>query len=249
MVVLRVIIRSVRLWFALLAGCLLTVLFQRGHMTRDSASSKITRWWHRMMAGAIGVPIRVFGTPCEDATLIISNHISWFDIIAFGNILPVRFLAKVEVKHMPIVGWLATRAGTLYIERGGKTASQNAIKLMADTLADQSVVLFAEGTTKDGSHIKFHSRLMQSAIDADCKVQPVAVRYPSIEDNGTHPAALFTGDTTMGQSFLKILTNSTLVAELHFLEPVNASGMSRDELAEYAEEKVRLVIENEPGAN
>jgi len=150
---------------------------------------------------------------------------------------------------MPIIGWLATRAGTLYIKRGSKTAAKNAIKLMSNTLIDQNIVLFAEGTTKDGSHIRFHSRLMQSAIDAGCKVQPVAVRYPSSSGHGTHEAALFTGNTTTGQSFLKILSTSTLVAELHFLEPVTATGMSRDELAKYAENKVRSVIENESGVN
>jgi 1-acyl-sn-glycerol-3-phosphate acyltransferase len=201
------------------------------------------------MASALGIPVRVFGEPCGEATLVIANHISWFDIIAFGNIVPARFLAKIEVKHMPVIGWLATRAGTLYIERGGKTAASNTIKLMAETLTQQNVVLFAEGTTKEGSHIKFHSRLMQSAIDADCKIQPVAVRYPSSEGNGTHPAALFTDNISMRQSFFNILTVSSLVAELHFLEPVAANGMSRDELAAYAEEKVRSVIENEQAAS
>lgn len=246
---LRVTVRSIRLCIAILAGCVATILFQRGHMIQDSTSHKVTGWWHRRMAGALGIPIRVFGTPCEDATLVIANHISWFDIIAFGNTVPARFLAKIEVKHMPVVGWLATRAGTLYIERGGKAAASNTIKLMANTLTHQNIVLFAEGTTKEGKHIRFHSRLMQSAIDADCKIQPVAVRYPSTEGNGTHPAALFTDDITMRQSFIKILTVSTLVAELHFLEPVAANGMTRDELAAYAEEKVRSVIEREQDVN
>ncbi len=144
---------------------------------------------------------------------------------------------------MPVVGWLATRAGTLYIERGGKTANTDTIKTMADTLTDhQHVVLFAEGTTKDGSHVRFHSRLVQSAIDANCKIQPVAVVYPSANGHRTHPSALFLDDMSMGQSFLNLLKAPALVAELHFLEPYPSSGKTRNELTRHAEEKVNALI-------
>ena len=151
---------------------------------------------------------------------------------------------------MPIMGWLASRAGTLYIKRGSKTAAKNAIALMAETLNNnQSIVLFAEGTTNDGSNIRFHSRLAQSAIDANSKVQPIAIIYPSTDGLTTHPDALFTDDVTMGQSFLKILKASTLVAELHFLRPISSAGKTRDELASYAQQQVATTIGNRLSSN
>jgi 1-acyl-sn-glycerol-3-phosphate acyltransferase len=226
---------------------MLTIVFHRTDTTGagNKVGQKATRWWHRKMTRVMGVPVRVFGKPADDTTLFIANHISWFDINAFGSILPVRFLAKIEVKRMPIMGWLASRAGTLYIHRGGKAAASNTIDSMTDALKQEyHVVLFAEGTTQDGTINRFHSRLIQSAINAECHVQPVAIRYPSLNGEHVHPAALFIGDTTIGRSILNIMTAKNLFAEIHFLEPVKTSGKQRDELAAYAEEQVRDLIEN-----
>ena len=242
---LRIFYRSTLLSVVLITGSLLTIFFQKGTMPRQGLSSKITCWWHRRLGNAFGIPVRVFGTPSDKATLFVANHISWFDINAIGGILPVRFLAKIEVKHMPVMGWLASRAGTLYIPRGGKAAADTANNTMANALLqDHHVVLFAEGTTGDGNIRRFHSRLIQSAITAGSVIQPIAVRYPCNNKNNTHPAALFVGDTTMGQSVKKIMSAPDLVVEIHFLEPVEVTNKNRNELAAYAEEKVRSVIEN-----
>jgi 1-acyl-sn-glycerol-3-phosphate acyltransferase len=243
---LRIIYRSTFLCLVLVTGCVLTAFFQKGTMPRQGLNSKFTCWWHRRLANAIGIPVRSFGTPSDKATLFVANHISWFDINAIGGILPVRFLSKLEVKHIPVVGWLASRAGTLYIPRGGRTAAEDANNIMADVLKqDHHVVLFAEGTTGDGNIKRFHSRLIQSAITAGCIVQPVAVRYPYNNENDVHPAALFVGDTTMGQSVSRIMSAPDLVAEIHFLEPIEVDNKNRDELAAYAEQQIRSVIENE----
>ena len=201
MPIVRIFYRSIFMCLVIVTGIVLTPFFQKGTMPRNGASSNVTCWWHRRLANAIGIPVRVFGTPCDDATLFVANHISWFDISAIGGILPVRFLSKIEVKHMPVIGWLASRAGTLYIPRGGKAAAESANSVMAGALQKgHHVVLFPEGTTGDGTIKRFHSRLIQSAITAGCIVQPVAIRYPYTNENDVHPAALFIGEITMGQS-------------------------------------------------
>ena len=240
----RIIYRSTFLFTVIITGCLLTVFFQKGHMPRQSLAAKITCWWHQKIAQSLGIPIQAFGTPNKRPTLFIANHISWFDIHAIGGLLAVRFLSKAEVKKMPIMGWLASRAGTLYISRGGKTASLQAIQTMADALTqDQNVILFAEGTTTNGNIKRFHSRLIQSAIDAGCDIQPIAIRYPHHEELA-HPAAQFIGDTSLGKSISNILQAKTLSTEVHFLDVIPTGEKSRDELAREAEQKVRAVIEN-----
>lgn len=250
MAALRFFYRSIFLCVVLLTSCLMTIIFLKGTMPRQGLSSKITCWLHRRFTNAFGIPVRVFGTPSEKATLFVANHVSWFDINAIGSILPVRFLSKIEVKNTPLIGWLASRAGTLYIPRGGKSASEDANTIMVNALKqDHHVVLFAEGTTGDGNVKRFHSRLIQCAITAECMVQPIAIRYPGNDKHNINPAALFVGDTTMGQSVAKIMSAKDLVVEVHFLEPVEATSKSRNELAAYAEGKVRSIIENEPDAN
>ena len=240
---LRIGYKLALLSLVITVGSLLTVLFHRGTLPPNGIQGKITRWWHRGVAKSLGIPVRVHGTPRGEATLFVSNHISSFDIPALGSVLPARFLSKIEVKHWPLMGWLATRAGTLYIERGGKEAAAKTNELMAEALSMQhNVVLFAEGTTTDGNLKRFHSRLMQSAIDSHAFIQPVAIRYPDPDGGKVHPAALFIDDMSFRDSTKRMLTAKQLQVEIHFGEPVNAEAKSRDELARYAEAEVHRLL-------
>lgn len=252
MTAFRVAYRSLLLVVVVLTGCVLTVVFLREepHVSENKTGRKLSRWWHKKMTQVMGIPVNAHGSPANEPVLFVCNHVSWFDINAIGSLLPARFLAKIEVKHMPVMGWLASRAGTLYIHRGHKEASNKTIEIMADALKkNHNVVLFAEGTTQDGNVSRFHSRLIQSAIDAGCAIQPVAIHYPSLNGEKVHPAALFVGDITMKQSIASIMSAKNLRVELHFLEPVSTTGKKRDELASHAEQQVRAAIENAISVN
>jgi 1-acyl-sn-glycerol-3-phosphate acyltransferase len=251
--VLRIFYRGLLLTAVVFGGSLITLLVQRGEMPPRSLQARVTGWWHRRVADALGIRVRVSGTPNPHGTLFIGNHVSWFDIAAIGGNLPVHFLSKAEVQHWPLLGWLATRAGTLYITRGGKKSASEAIKMMAEVLKkNHHVLLFPEGTTTDGSVKKFHSRLVQSAVDAGCDIQPVAIRYPGPEQREpgtigndacpTHPAVLFTDDTGFAESALSIMSTSGITVEVTFLDPVASTGRSRDELAAHAENAIRCYI-------
>ena len=139
---------------------------------------------------------------------------------------------------------MATRAGTLYIERGGREAATNTNRIMAEALSSKhNVVLFAEGTTTDGNVKRFHSRLLQSAVDSNAWVQPVAIRYPDPDGNIVHPAALFIGDTSFKESAKRMLAARQLEVEIYFGEPVSANNKTRDELARLSEAEVRRLLE------
>ncbi len=241
MATLRLVYRSAFLLVVIIAACFFTPLVQTGRLQPGSRSARATAICHRWIARALGIRVRVHGEIHKHACLCVSNHISWFDISALGSVAPVRFLSKIEVKHWPVVGWLASRAGTLYIERGGKKSSKNAIHDMSKALKHgQYVCLFAEGTTTDGHIRKFHSRLIQSAIDAGCPVQPVAIHYPppaGISDR-VHPDVLFVGKTTMAESSLKVLRSKKITVDIYFLPVISSEDRSRDELAQLAQSAV-----------
>jgi lyso-ornithine lipid O-acyltransferase len=253
---MRIFYRGLLLTVVVLSGCLITLLVQRGDMPPRSLRTSVTGWWHRRVADALGIRVVIHGRPNSHGTLFIGNHVSWFDISAIGGSLPVHFLSKAEVQHWPLLGWMATRAGTLYIKRGGRSAAIEAIEAMAGVLTkNHHVLLFPEGTTTDGSVKKFHSRLMQSAVDAGCDIQPVAIRYPrpnlhmpeAIGNNAgpTHPAVLYTDETGFAESALSVMSARGITVDVAFLEPIGSAGRSRDELAAHAENAIRLYIENE----
>ena len=244
---IRIGYRLVLLSLVVSTGSIFTALFQRGSLPPTGLQSCVTRWWHRNIARSLGVKVHVHGTPRRQATLFVSNHVSPFDITALGSVLPVRFLSKAEVRRWPLLGWLATRAGTLYIERGGLQAASSANQAMATALSmNHNVVLFAEGTTTDGTLRKFHSRLIQSAVDSGSHVQPVAIRYPCPEGRKVHEAALLVDDMSFAESARRLISAKQLEVEIYFAEAVCAANKSRDELARYAENAVRRKIERAP---
>ncbi len=247
MATIRKIYRWIILIILLIIAVIFTTLLLRNTIRPGHFSGWFVTKWLRAAAHLFGVNIKVYGTPLNTKTLFISNHISWLDILILGSLTPVHFLAKYEVKTMPVIGWLATRAGTLYIQRGNhRSASEACGEITAALKQNHNSLVFAEGTTTDGTIKKFHSRTLQSAIDAQAMLQPVAIFYPQphpqtgqIEIN---PVVLFTGDTSMRQSADLIFRAACIDVEVHYLQPTSSIGKTREQLAQYAYREVAAAI-------
>ena len=243
----RLVYRSLLLGLLVFTGALITPLLQRGHMPRHGLAAIVTCAWHRGIARATGIRVIVHGQARPQATLYVANHISWFDIIALGGHLPLRFLSKAEVRRWPLVGWLASRAGTLYIERGNHRATAEANRRMREALElGENVCLFPEGTTSDGQVRKFHSRLMQCAIDAGSSIQPVAIAYPPPpgETTPVHPAMLFTGSIRMGESYRRVLSARHVEAHVYLLPAIDCTGKNRNAIARQAQQAITRALES-----
>lgn len=216
-----------------LAGTLIAALAPRGSLITHARGRRIVRWWQRTMLTLLGVRRRTTGPAPTGPVLVVANHISWIDIAAIGAVVSGHFVAKAEIRRWPLIGWLAARAGTLYIRRGDRRASIAVAEQMTAALrARHSVVLFPEGTSTNGQTVcAFHPRLFVTAVDAGCPVLPVALRYPTA-DAAVHPAAPFVGDDTLVAHLWRVLrARGTITVETTFLAPIDAAGRDPRDLA------------------
>lgn len=111
-------------------------------------------------------------------TLFVSNHSSYVDILILGTFIPARFVAKLEVAKWPIMGWLATNQGTIYIDRSRTAISEGTDKLTQFIEKGESLILFPEGTTSDGCRVlPFGSSFFDVAIKKNVVVQPITITY------------------------------------------------------------------------
>ncbi|MBA3813341.1 MAG: 1-acyl-sn-glycerol-3-phosphate acyltransferase [Alphaproteobacteria bacterium] len=111
-------------------------------------------------------------------TLFVSNHSSYIDILVLGTFVPARFVAKKEVAQWPIMGWLATQQGTIYIDRSRNAIADGTEKLIEYLDRGESLILFPEGTTSDGCRIlPFGSSFFDVAMKKNVVVQPITVTY------------------------------------------------------------------------
>lgn len=197
----------------------------------QTARYRIGRTWSRALMTLCGARVtRVGDLPAELAStgmlpgqpgrLLLLNHVSWIDIFALYAVLPARFVAKSEIAKWPVMGTLVTLAGTLYIERGRRHAVHAVNQQVRDKLAaGESVAVFAEGTTTDGTRLlPFHSNLVAPAMEGGAQVWPVALRYT--EDGAFSTRAAFIDDMTLPGSMWRILTARRLAIEVAFLPPV-----------------------------
>jgi len=210
--------------------------------------TRLIRWWCRQLLAAFNMQVVSFGlTPEHHASLtksmFVANHISWSDIHALNGMIPLRFIAKSEIRNWPIFGYLVSKANTLFIDRSNKKDAKRTIEIAHKRLeSGDNLCFFPEGTTTDGTEIKpFKSSLIQAAILANATIFPVAIRYPN-KDDSVNTAVAYAGETTLVESMQQILLQKRPVIELHFLEPITPeiyAKLGRRELTLHIEGLIR----------
>lgn len=203
---------------------------------------RIIRWWCRLLLGCFNIRVKVFGTPPDDSTkqtMFVANHISWADIHALNSIIPVRFIAKLEIKSWPIFGYLVTKSGTLFINRTIRKDAARIVEMTTDSLIEsENVCFFPEGTTTDGTHIlPFKTSIIQAAVDAKASIWPLTIYYPTTDGKANLTMA-YAGETTMIESMDQILRVRYPVVELHFLDPIACSSQTRQAVSHQAHEAI-----------
>ncbi|ATW51844.1 lysophospholipid acyltransferase family protein [Streptomyces peucetius] len=190
---------------------------------------RLTRCWARAVLRAFGVRVRVVGVPHGlRGSLVVANHISWLDIPLVAAVLPGRMLAKSEVRSWPLLGPLAARGGTLFLERDRLRTLPATVAAMADALrAGARVAVFPEGSTWCGrGQGRFRPAAFQAALDAGVAVQPVRITFSPTG------AAAFVGDDPLLASLWRVVTARALTAEIRLLPPIlPGSGPDRRSLA------------------
>jgi 1-acyl-sn-glycerol-3-phosphate acyltransferase len=208
--------------------------------------------WCAALLDILGVEVVVRGAlPQHDAPVFIAaNHVSWLDIWALNAVRPGLFVAKSEIRGWPVVGWLAARVGTLFIERARRTDTRRTNERIVARLAvpGEQVTVFPEGTTTDGSVVRpFHASLLQPAVAAHARVHPLAIRYTGV-GGAPSTAAAYIGDMSLAQSMWRIAGAIGLRVELHFQQPIEPGARTRRELAALAQARVTEAIEAAPHA-
>ena len=184
--------------------------------------------WSAQLLSILGLQLRVIGEPIASG-MIVANHISWLDNVAIHAAHFCRFIAKSDIKNWPVIGYLTDQTGMLFIERTSRRDAHRVVEVVAARLqAGDCVAVFPEGTTGEGRELlPFHANMIQSAIEANSKVQPVAIRYIDSASSEQSFAPSFIGDDTLLQSVWRTLRAKPMTAVLVFGEPELAAGRDR----------------------
>lgn len=233
--------RALRLALHIAYGLLMAVIYPK---LSTGMRRRILQNWSADLLSIFNVKLDAPGFDGMQSGLIVSNHISWLDIFVLNSVLPMRFVAKSEVRHWPAIGWLCARANTLFIERGNARAAAR-INQQLGTLMQQGecLAVFPEGTSTDGAQVAhFHAFLLQPAIDASAALHPIAIRYQD-EHGARSIAAAYFDDISFGSSMWTLLNTPNLHVRLMPTPSLQAADFERRELAQRAREQIASSLE------
>ena len=207
----------------------LTLLFIFPGLTLVQKEERIRVWAIELLARLAIKLIVKNKPPSRGPLLLAANHISWLDIVVMLGASPCRFVSKADVRHWPLIGTLASGAGTLFIERESRRDAMRVVHHMAERLsAGDLLAIFPEGTTSNGLDLlPFHANLFQAAISAQAPVLPVALQFVDGVTGVRSQAPCYIDDDTLLGSLWRTLCTPGLVAVLTFGEAQEAQGRDR----------------------
>jgi 1-acyl-sn-glycerol-3-phosphate acyltransferase len=212
----RVIVRACGLLWGIVC-CLAEYLLRRlGGRLQEQTRIEVLHRWSRRTLPRMGIRVQVTGSPAG-AGLIASNHLSYLDILVYSAIAPCAFVAKREVRAWPAVGWIATLAGTIYVDRSRRSET-HAIQpeIQSALAAGLRLFLFPEGTSSDGSRVlPFHSSLFQPAVDLQAPVSAASIEY-AIPDGIPGAEACYFGTMKLFPHLLNLLGKHSVIARVNF---------------------------------
>jgi lyso-ornithine lipid O-acyltransferase len=138
-------------------------------------------WLHRSCQKAVwrlGIKVDAIGRfPVRG--LLVSNHLSYVDVLALSAIAPCVFVAKRQVRCWPLFGQLARFGATIFVDRDRPSDTTRANTQLGQALAaGLVVVLFPEGTSSDGSSVLcFRSALFQPAVELHQPISTAHISY------------------------------------------------------------------------
>lgn len=227
---------------ALAAGALVLALPQTlliatglGGKGPSDAWTLLPRLFHRFTCAALGIHVRVEGVPSTALqTVWVTNHLSYLDVAVLGSQLRCVFVAKDEVRGWPVFGAMARLQRTVFIGRR-RVGATDALDTMSAALATGlSLVLFAEGTTSDGTAVlPFKSpvfALLRDAAPAGLVVQPVTIRLarPGAQA-AAHPRHYpYIGDDVLVPHLGNFMAGRSTTVTVVFHPPIEVTNLPSD---------------------
>jgi len=186
----------------------------------DSIYSRAIRLWARSIDAAAGVRVEVHGREHLERThgaVFISNHVSWFDIFPLASTIPwCSFIAKAELRAIPLFGFAAECAGVVFLDRDNRKAAFESYRTAAkEVQRGRAIVVCPEGTRGRDYHLRpFKKGPFVLAIASQAPIVPVVV-YGARE--------------VMRKGSFWVRSGTV---HLHFLEPVPTAGYDYDHRTE-----------------
>jgi len=201
--------------------------------------------WGKSSARILSVNVRTNGDVPQPPFFLVSNHLSYVDIIILFSVLKTTFVAKSEVAGWPVLGHIAKTIGIVFINRSRKRDVKRVNKVISEQLNErQGITIFPEGTTSPGASVlQFRAPLLEHAAAESIEVSYCAINYKMTSpDKPVHDTVCWWGDTPLHKHLFNLARQKNIIATITFGE-TKESLSDRKELAKKLHQKVSAIFE------
>ena len=202
----------------------------------------------------IGIRVTVTGSASTiRPLLLVSNHVSYLDVLILNACAPVCFTPKIEIAGWPVIKHIARMSGSIFVDRRAEKINEGKEKIISSLEQDTVVCLFPEATTGTGLHmVPFKSGFFSLAEEAingeELTIQPAAVTYSHIRrlpiDTTQWPTVAWYGDMELLPHLWNLLKIAPISAEMVFLEPITLQQYgNRKKLAAHCQKVIEDTIQ------
>lgn len=215
---LKLILFSISTVFCYLLGILGSLLSLLGFKGRfwTTFSLKI---WGKLSCFILGIKVSVKGTAPVPPFFLVSNHLSYVDIMMLLSQVRGVFVAKNEVSNWPLFGFMTKTLGMIFINREKRTDVKRVNDLISKNITpNQGVLLFPESTTSEGTQIlPFKSALLAYPATKNFAVHYATVYYETPK-NEIHAcdSVCWWGDIDFLTHFFRLLKLKRIYGTIHF---------------------------------
>jgi len=225
---LRVVkLAAVVLWIAL---CSLLAFFCI-QFKKLSWRDRISCVCYRGLLRIVGLRLMVQGdVSAARPLLIVSNHVSYLDVVILGSVFPFRFTPKQEIAKWPAIGGICRLTGCVFVDRHVRGIQTSMQEVRAALQRGDVISLFPESTTGNGIEIgifkpAFFHLADQPLGDAELTIQPAAISYTHVGglpiDSCQWPMVAWYGDMVLVPHLWELLKLGRIRATLVFLPPAS----------------------------
>lgn len=170
--------------------------------------------------------------------LIVSNHLSYLDVLLISSLLPVSFVTSRELQKTPILGQISDLAGCIYVDRRKVFQLPREIESIKNALkGGLHVMIFPEATSANGEKLlKFRRPLLKAAVATGTPTLIICLNYRSVDgvkiSRWNRDRVFWYGKMSFVPHFWRMLFSKEISVDIHILGTVDSGNFRLDELTE-----------------
>lgn len=203
--------------------------------------NRFMTFWAGTLAWILNLKVTVIGIPPRAPFFLVSNHLSYLDVLPLYKSLTCTFVAKKDVESWPVVGFMAKTMGIIFIDRKKKIDVGRVNQIISESLhQDQGIVLFPEGTTSPGADVlPFRASLLEHPAASDLNVHYASITYEtSNQDLPASESVCWWGGISFPSHVYLLAGNRQIHCTITFGEETVVHS-DRKELADILHKKVK----------